>query len=264
VVEGSIPVKDDGIYCKIAGKTALELIKETAPGAKAIVAIGSCASWGGVQSKGPNPTGAKGVNEVINKPVINVPGCPPIPEVFLSTLLYVLTFNKLPKIDKKGRPDLGYKYTIHDHCERRAHFNAGRFALKPGDEGHRNGWCLYLMGCKGPVTHAACSAQGFNDGDVWPVSAGAPCVGCTEEEIAFEVPIHETVDVVVNDRPKILDEDQKATYPKVGEQKERGTGSLVGAGIAGAAIGTVAGFAGAIAAKLPDSTKGQEGENKNE
>lgn len=252
VVEGSIPVKDNGIYCKIAGKTALEIIKETAPKALAIIAIGSCASWGGVQSKGHNPTGAMGVNEVIkNKAVINIPGCPAQPDIFLSTVLYFLTFQKLPKLDKLGRPTLGYGTKLHDHCERKAHFDAGRFVLKYGDEGHKNGHCLYLMGCKGPVTHASCNALTFNDVGVWPVSEGHPCAGCTEEDIAFHVPINQTIELGYKDRPVVMDKDLKDTYPKVGEHKDRGTGSLIGAGIAGAVVGTVAGFAGAIAAKLP-------------
>ena len=81
VVDGSIPVKDGGVYCMVAGKPIVEHIQEAAKGAAAIIAIGSCAAWGGVPSSGGNPTGASSLSEVLPKgtPVINIPGCPPTP-----------------------------------------------------------------------------------------------------------------------------------------------------------------------------------------
>jgi len=164
VVEGSIPTKDDGIYCKIAGKTAVDIMNEIGPKAAAVVAIGSCASWGGVQSSSPNPTGAKGVHEVFNaKPVVNLPGCPASPYNILSTVLYYLTLGKLPELDEKGRPKFAYGRLIHENCERRPHFDAGRFAEEFGGPGHRQGWCLYKLGCKGPETHANCPSILFGD-----------------------------------------------------------------------------------------------------
>ena len=141
VCEGSIPVKDGGIYCKIAGKPVLEILKETAPKAAAVVAIGSCATWGGVPSAGPNPTGATPVHKILEGtgiPVINIPGCPPNGYNFLSTVLYYVTFKKLPELDDKLRPKFAYGRLIHENCERRPHFDAGRFAEQFGDEGHRN------------------------------------------------------------------------------------------------------------------------------
>jgi hydrogenase small subunit len=249
VVEGSVPVKDGGIYCKIGGKTCLEILKEVAKGAFAIVAIGSCASFGGVQSAPPNPTGATGVPKIIkDKPVITLPGCPPSPYNLLSTVLYVITFGKLPKLDKKGRPLFAYGRTIHDHCERRPHFNAGRFVEKWGDEGHRKGWCLYKMGCKGPVTHANCPSTRFNDVGVWPVSAGHPCVGCTEEDYAFKVPIHEIPPV---------DE-----YLAISEKEYLGKPSSLGAGLAGLGVGAAIGGAVALASKLPNKEDENGGEEK--
>src|SRR5208283_127 len=82
VVDGSIPVKDGGIYCKVGGKTSLALLEEMGPQAAVVVAIGSCASWGGVPAADPNPTGALPVHEIfkmkgIQTPVVNIPGCPP-------------------------------------------------------------------------------------------------------------------------------------------------------------------------------------------
>ncbi len=150
VVEGAIPTRDNGIYCKIGGKTAIELLTECAADAAAVIAIGSCASWGGMPSTDPNPTGARGVDKILGKPVVTIPGCPPNPYNFLSTVVHFLTFGKLPEVDHLGRPKFAYSRLIHENCERRAHFDAGRFAMEFGDEGHRKGHCLYKLGCKGP------------------------------------------------------------------------------------------------------------------
>lgn len=192
VVEGAIPMKDNGIYCKIGGKTAIELTKECAADAAAVIAIGSCSSWGGMPSTAPNPTGASSLATVLGKPVVTIPGCPPNPYNFLSTVVHFLTFGKLPDLDAKGRPLFAYGRLIHENCERRAHFDAGRFAKQFGDEGHRQGWCLYKLGCKGPETYANCPQILFNDcgGGSWPVGTGHPCIGCTEEGIGFTKPIH--------------------------------------------------------------------------
>lgn len=193
VTEGAIPTKDGGIYCQVGGRPVLDILKETAPLAMAVVAIGSCASWGGLPSASPNPTGAVSTQEVLGDKfkVINIPGCPPNPYNFLSTVLYILTFKKLPDLDAKGRPVFAYRRLIHEGCERRAHFDAGRFALEYGDEGHRRGWCLYKLGCKGPETYNNCPAILF--GDVgprsWPVGTGSPCFGCSEKEVGFTKPI---------------------------------------------------------------------------
>ena len=83
VVEGAIPTRDGGIYCKIGGKTAIDLLKECATDAAAVIAIGSCASWGGMPSTDPNPTGASSASQVLGKPVVTIPGCPPNPYNFL-------------------------------------------------------------------------------------------------------------------------------------------------------------------------------------
>ena len=195
VVDGSIPMKDGGIYCQIGGKPVLEILRETAPLAMAVINIGSCASWGGIPSASPNPTGAVSTAEALGGKftMINIPGCPPNPYNFLSTVLYVLTFKKLPELDDKGRPIFAYRRLIHEGCERRAHFDAGRFALAFGDEGHRRGWCLYKLGCKGPETYNNCPEQLF--GDVgprsWPVGTGCPCFGCSEKGVGFTKPIPE-------------------------------------------------------------------------
>ena len=197
IVEGAIPTKDGGIYCKVGGQTAIEMLNETAEKAGAIIAIGSCASWGGVPSADPNPTGASGAHEILKgKTVVSIPGCPANPYNLLGTVLQYATLGTLPALDELNRPKFAYGQTIHEHCPRRAHFDAGRFALEYGDEGHRQGWCLYRLGCKGPATHANCSVNHFNEVvGAWPIGLGHPCFGCTEQKIAFRVPMHDTVDI---------------------------------------------------------------------
>ncbi len=127
VVEGAIPMKDGGIYCKIGGQTSLELTREAAAGAAAVIALGSCASWGGMPSTPPNPTGCVGVAEALGRnDILSIPGCPSNPYNFLACVVHFLTFGKLPPIDDKGRPLFAYSRLIHENCERRAHFDAGR------------------------------------------------------------------------------------------------------------------------------------------
>ena len=253
VVEGAIPTRDNGIYCKVGGQTAIEMLKECAADAAAVVAIGSCASWGGMPSTPPNPTGAKSASEVLGKVIPNIPGCPPNPYNFLSTVVHFLTFGKLPDVDDTGRPKFAYSRLIHENCERRAHFDAGRFALEFGDEGHRRGYCLYKLGCKGPETHANCPAILFGDvGNAsWPVGTGHPCIGCTEKGIAFAKPIHALAELK-SVRPP-------AGFPGIIEDQGKGpsTGALIlAAAVAGAAAG-----AGAMMAKnLGKNVKLDEGD----
>lgn len=240
VVEGAIPTKEDGIYCMIGGRTALDIVNDVAGKAGAVIAIGSCASWGGVASAAPNPTGASGVHEVLNgKTVVNIPGCPPNPYNLLGTVLQYATYGTLPALDEENRPKFAYGRTIHEHCPRRAHFDAGRFAEKFGDEGHRLGYCLYKLGCKGPVTHANCPVLHFGEVvDAWPIGLGHPCFGCTEKQVGFNLPLHATVAI---QRPTPPD-----TYPPI--YAEQGGVSPVATAVGGAIVGALAG-AGYVASK---------------
>ena len=150
VVEGAIPTKEDGIYCQIAGRTAIDILQEVGNKAAAVIAIGSCASWGGVPSAEPNPTGAVGAQEILpDKTVVNLPGCPSNPYNFLGVVLQFATMGTLPALDDENRPLFAYGRTIHEHCPRRAHFDAGRFAREFGDEGHNLGYCLFATGLQG-------------------------------------------------------------------------------------------------------------------
>jgi hydrogenase small subunit len=242
VVEGAIPTKDDGIYCQIAGRPAIDILKEVADNAGAVIAIGSCASWGGIPSADPNPTGATGAPMILEgKTVVTIPGCPANPYNFLGTVLQFATFGTLPALDEKGRPKFAYARTIHEDCPRRPHFDAGRFALQFGDEGHRLGYCLYRLGCKGPETHANCSIQHFGEvPGAWPIGIGHPCVGCTEKDLAFRVPIHDTAQI---ERPTPPD-----TYPPI--HAEDGGVSPVTTGIGGAVVGGLLGAGWMASRKL--------------
>lgn len=235
VVDGSIPTKDGGIYCKVANKTILQHVQEAVADAGAIIAIGSCAAWGGIPASGPNPTGAKGLHEIIkDKQIINIPGCPPNPYNFLTTILYILTFDRLPELDSKDRPKFAYGQLIHENCERRPHYDAGRFAIEFGDEGHRQGWCLYKLGCKGPETYANCPAILYGEvgSGAWPVGTGHPCFGCTEQGVGFTKPIHALADVTTVTPPNSFTD----IFQSKGEGVSAGAAALT-AGVVGAAAG---------------------------
>jgi hydrogenase small subunit len=251
VVEGAIPVKEDGIYCKVGGEKAIDMLKSCAADAAAVIAIGSCASWGGMPSTNPNPTGSSGVVDVLGKVVVSIPGCPPNPYNFLSTVVHLLTFGKLPELDAIGRPKFAYSRLVHENCERRAHFDAGRFALEFGDEGHRQGWCLYKLGCKGPETWANCPTILFGDAGAgsWPVGCGHPCIGCTEKNIGFTKPIHSLAELRYVQPP--------STYPRIIE--EQGGGSFAAKAALAAIAGAAAGAGAMLARNLGKGVKTDDG-----
>ena len=180
--EGNPPLADDGVYCIPGGKPYVEKLRRVAADCKAIISWGSCASWGCVQAAKPNPTQATPIHKVIfDKPIIKVPGCPPIPEVMTGVVTYILTFDRLPDLDAQGRPKMFYSQRVHDKCYRRPHFDAGQFAEHFDDAGARMGYCLYKVGCKGPVTYNACSATRWNEGLSFPIQSGHGCIGCSED-----------------------------------------------------------------------------------
>ena len=181
VVDGSIPIKAGGAYSTIAGISNWDMLKETAKGAAAIISVGTCAAYGGLPYADPNPTGAVSVSSIIrDKPIINIPGCPPIPVVITGVLAHFLTFGKIPELDSFSRPLSFYGESIHDRCYRRPFYDQGKFAKTFDDEGARKGWCLYELGCKGPVTHNACATEKWNQGTSFPIQSGHGCIGCSE------------------------------------------------------------------------------------
>ncbi|MBD3728205.1 MAG: hydrogenase small subunit [Sphingomonadales bacterium] len=181
VVDGSVSTRDGGIYSTAAGKTNLEVLKETAKDALAILSVGTCSSFGGIPRAHPNPTGAEPVSAIItDKPIINVSGCPPMPEVIAGTIAYLVTFGKLPELDHLGRPKPFFGDNIHDRCYRRPFYDQGKFAKSFDDAGAREGWCLYELGCKGPVTYNACATIKWNGNTSFPIQSGHGCLGCSE------------------------------------------------------------------------------------
>ena len=236
VVEGSIPMGENGAYCCVAGRSAKDLLEEAAAGAIAIVAIGSCAAFGGLPQANPNPTGAVGVMDLIkDKPVLNLPGCPCNPVNLTATVVHFLTFNELPAMDDLHRPLFAYGARIHDNCPRRGHFDAGEFVTAWGDEGHRKGWCLYKMGCKGPVTFHNCPAVEYNDGTSWPIKSGHGCIACSEPGF-WDLGIYNQADLTAYGFAP------PTTYAPV--QQPAAQMDPVSAGLIGAAAGVAIGAAG--------------------
>ena len=185
VVEGSIPLHMNGQYGTIGAKaeTFEEHLKRVAKNAAALVAVGTCATFGGVPAASPNPTGAVGVQDVIKgKPIINIPACPANPANITGTILHFVLTGQVPELDHLNRPKFAFGYRIHDNCERRAHFDAGEFVEEWGDEGAKNNFCLYKMGCKGPMTFNNCSIVRYNEAVNWPIGAGHGCIGCSEPQ----------------------------------------------------------------------------------
>jgi hydrogenase small subunit len=184
VVEGSIPTGANGAYCTIGGRSALQIAREVCGSAAATIAMGTCATFGGLPAAAPNPTGALGVGDAVPgvKNLINLSACPANVENLTALIVYFLTYKRWPPLDAWHRPLFAYGKAIHDNCERRTHFDAGQYVEAWGDEAHRTGYCLYKMGCKGPVTFQNCPNVRWNDGTSWPIGCGHPCIGCAEPD----------------------------------------------------------------------------------
>ena len=195
-VEGSIPTAMNGNYGTIgpSGETFQEHLARLSKDAAAVVAVGTCATFGGVPAASPNPTGAVGVMDLVKgKPIVNIPACPANPANMVGVVLHYVLTGQVPELDSLLRPKFAFGYRIHDNCERRAHFDAGEFVEEWGDEGAKNNWCLYKVGYKGPMTFNNCSIIRYNDGANWPVGVGRGCIGCSEpdfwDKYAYERPM---------------------------------------------------------------------------
>lgn len=186
VVEGAISTKDHGIYCEVGeiegkGITGLEQTVNLGKDAMLVLAAGTCASYGGIPSAAPNTGGYTSVTKVfadagIKTPVVNVPGCPPHPDWFVGTAATVLISGiEAVKLDPYGRPLAFYGKRIHEICPRNGYFQLGQFSKKFSDP-----YCMYQLGCKGPVTYADCPIRLWNSGNSWCVGANSLCIGCVE------------------------------------------------------------------------------------
>jgi len=248
VVEGSISLDEDNGYCCIGGKSSVQLLEEAAKNAIAIVAVGNCACFGGLPKANPNPTNAVGVMDLIkDKPVLNIPGCPMNPVNLTATVVHFLTFGALPEMDAPHRPMFAFGHLIHDNCERRGHFTAGEFVREWGDEGHRLGYCLYKMGCKGPMTYHNCPSVRFNEGTNWPIGAGHPCIGCSEPGF-WDLETYTPIELAKFTPPE--------QYPGIVPPEREIT--PLGAAITGGTLGVVVGAAGAFAYDMMTRQAGNE------
>ncbi len=181
VVEGAVPTKHGGIYNVIARTktgpiTALEAVTRLGEAAQYVVAIGTCASFGGATSAAPNLTGSVAVSKVLKRPVINVSGCPVNPDWFVGTLAHLIMYGQ-PELDDLGRPKLFYGFTVHRHCQRRSYFDNKDFAAKLGDIE-----CMFSQGCMGPRTGSDCPYRQWINHVSWPVKVNTPCIGCTNRD----------------------------------------------------------------------------------
>ncbi|RDY23135.1 Ni/Fe hydrogenase [Romboutsia maritimum] len=176
IVSGAIPLKENcAIVATYKGEkiSALKLLKTIAPKAKYIIAVGTCASFGGPTAARPNLSRAVDVSTALrDKNVIRVPGCPTNPVWILGTIGYILSFGK-PELDNQQRPVTFYGITIHDNCERRYYFDNEVFATKFGDKE-----CMFKLGCRGPITKTLCPVNRWNQSDNWPIGDNTTCIGC--------------------------------------------------------------------------------------
>lgn len=188
VVDGSVPLRDGGAWSAIGGRSALEVVGEAVGNAALVLAVGNCAAFGGLPRAYPNPGDALGVDELMNEglipaqTLINLPGCPPVPEVLTGTIAWFLAHGTAPDLDAHKRPLVYYGRTVHDSCSRLGHYQNGEFARSFDDEGARAGWCLFELGCKGPSTYNACSTLKWNQGTSYPMHSGHGCIGCSQPD----------------------------------------------------------------------------------
>lgn len=179
LIDGAISTKDNGLSNIIANYkgrpiTGLEAAKMAGDKAKYVIAVGTCASYGGISAAKPNPSLCKSVKEVLNREVIRTPGCPCHPDWIIGTLAHLVSHG-MPPLDEESRPLLFYGVTIHDNCTRRGFFDKNIFAEKLGEDG-----CMFKLGCRGPVTRTDCPRRKWNGYVNWPIGDNTPCIGCAQ------------------------------------------------------------------------------------
>jgi hydrogenase small subunit len=185
VLEGAVPL-DMPDACVIGGKPLASLLPPVLKNAKAIIAAGTCAAFGGIPAAEGNLTTAAGLKEFMGRAglpiqnrLVNCPGCPVHPHKLLGTMAYVIA-KGYPKVDPVLlTPDMFCKNSVHDECPRFHYWEKREFAAKFGEEG-----CLFQLGCLGPLSHTNCPRSQWNNGVNWCIRAGAPCTACTSQDFA--------------------------------------------------------------------------------
>ncbi len=191
MVDGSIPVADGGIGSTVAAVSNIDMLQNIVENAAAVISVGSCATLGGRPNGDPNPSGAVGVDELMEmgkiatRPLINVPGCPPNPLLLTGIVAHYLTLDTTPELDHLHRPRSFYGDTIHDRCYRRTFYDQGKFAETFDDEGARRGWCLFRLGCIGPITHNSATTQ-WSDEAALPIDTGDGYIEGSEPTVELE------------------------------------------------------------------------------
>jgi hydrogenase small subunit len=180
VVEGAVSVRDEGFYNVIAryqGRmiTAMEAVRMAGEKAKYVLAVGTCASYGGISAARPNPSQCISVPEFLDRKIIRLPTCPCHPDWVIGTIASLIAYGE-PELDAENRPVIFYGLTIHDKCQRRSYFDNGIFANNLGAPE-----CMFQLGCRGPITKTECPVRLWNSYVNWPVKDNATCIGCAGE-----------------------------------------------------------------------------------
>lgn len=184
VVEGSVPTKNN-LYCTIGSRSGHhigfnEWIEKLGRNAVAVLAVGTCSAFGGIPAARGNVTGSMSVTDYfkkvgIDKPVINIAGCPAHPDWIVGVILHLILKGKAPKLDEYNRPMAYFGKTVHELCENLDYYRNGVFAKDWGDKG-----CLYNLGCLGMDTGCDIPKRKWNSGANSCTGSGSGCIGCTE------------------------------------------------------------------------------------
>ncbi|TLD84728.1 hydrogenase small subunit [Helicobacter trogontum] len=211
LVEGSVPMGFAKDYITLGNRNGYDEVSHLLHNAEAVFAVGTCSSFGGIQSAYPNPTNGHALSEIFEREVINIPGCPPSDKNIVATLLYYYLFGESPSLDSLKRPLWAYGKSVHDLCERKSFFMSGDFVESFDDPNMKEGYCLYKVGCKGPYTYNNCPKVKFNAKTSWPVQGGHGCIGCSEPNFwdnfgNIEKPLSNKSFFTLNEKfvPKIL------------------------------------------------------------
>ena len=235
IVEGAIPTGYGGGFSTsgAAGTPFIDEVRHVSRGAAVVIAVGACATSAALPAASPNPTEALSTQEVIgDRPIVNIPACPFNPINFVGTLLHYTLTGQIPELDSQLRPKWAFGALIHDNCERRAHFDAGEYVHQWGDSGAKNNFCLYKMGCKGPMTSNNCGVVLYNEGTSWPIGAGHGCIGCSEVNFWDRYAQERPLAVTNVNAPGLFGWGVENSADKFG----LGVLTLVGAGIAAHAV----------------------------
>jgi hydrogenase small subunit len=196
VVEGSIPnerINGEGFWSSMGNDpvtgqpiTVNQWIDRLAPGAWAVVAIGTCATYGGIHAMAGNPTGSMGLGDYLGHdfrsagglPIVNVPGCPVQPDNFMETLTWLLYqaagLAPMIPLDRQLRPTWLFGKTVHEGCDRAGYYEQGDFA-----KDYNSPKCQVKVGCWGPVVNCNVPKRGWMDGIGGCPNVGGICIGCT-------------------------------------------------------------------------------------